>query len=78
MWEILMCGVKPFQGVRNNEVIDKLENGERLPLPPNSPPMSLYNLMCNCWSYEPLQRPTASTVKLHLQYVNIRITRRKI
>lgn len=28
-WEILMMGVKPFQGVKNSEVIGKLENGER-------------------------------------------------
>ncbi|GIX92327.1 focal adhesion kinase 1 [Caerostris extrusa] len=52
MWEILMFGVKPFQGVRNNDVIVKIENGERLPLPPNCPPR-LYSLMSQCWSYEP-------------------------
>ena len=29
-----MLGVKPFQGVKNSDVIGKLENGERLALPP--------------------------------------------
>ncbi len=29
-----MLGVKPFQGVKNSDVIGKLENGERLSLPP--------------------------------------------
>jgi len=49
MWEILMFGVKPFAGVQNNDVIGKIENGERLPLPPNCPPR-LYALMSQCWS----------------------------
>lgn len=29
MWEILMFGVKPFVGIHNNSVIEKIENGER-------------------------------------------------
>jgi hypothetical protein len=28
-WEILMLGVKPFHGVKNSEVIGKLENGKQ-------------------------------------------------
>ncbi|XP_046865736.1 focal adhesion kinase 1 isoform X1 [Drosophila willistoni] len=62
IWEILMLGVKPFQGVKNSDVISKLENGERLPLPPNCPPR-LYSLMSQCWSYEPLKRPNFKRVK---------------
>ncbi|XP_054707626.1 focal adhesion kinase 1-like [Uloborus diversus] len=62
MWEILMFGVKPFQGVRNNDVIVKIENGERLPLPPNCPPR-LYSLMSQCWSYEPSKRPSFKEMK---------------
>ncbi|KAL1441107.1 hypothetical protein MTO96_008849 [Rhipicephalus appendiculatus] len=54
MWEILMLGVKPFQGVKNNDVIGRIEDGERLPLPPDCPPR-LYSLMSQCWSYEPFQ-----------------------
>jgi hypothetical protein len=62
VWEILMFGVKPFQGVKNNDVIGKIEAGERLALPIGCPP-SLYNLMCVCWSYEPSKRPCFSDVK---------------
>ncbi|CAG4939517.1 unnamed protein product [Colias eurytheme] len=62
MWEILMLGVKPFSGVKNNDVIGKLENGERLALPPRCPPR-LYSLMSRCWAYEPSHRPTASHLK---------------
>ncbi|XP_072948430.1 focal adhesion kinase 1 [Epargyreus clarus] len=62
MWEILMLGVKPFSGVKNNDVIGKLENGERLALPPRCPPR-LYSVMSRCWAYEPSQRPPAHALK---------------
>lgn len=66
MWEILMFGVKPFQGVKNNEVIAKLENGERLALPSHCPPR-LYSLMSQCWSYEPSKRPNFKDIRENLQ-----------
>ena len=66
MWEILTYGVKPFQGVRNSAVIDKIEAGERLPLPPSCPPPALYNLMSACWSYDSSTRPSANEVKMRL------------
>ncbi|XP_076296807.1 protein tyrosine kinase 2 Fak isoform X3 [Lasioglossum baleicum] len=62
MWEILMLGVKPFQGVKNHDVIHKLENGERLALPNHCPPR-LYSLMSQCWSYEPSKRPTFREIR---------------
>ncbi|KAE8748456.1 Focal adhesion kinase 1 variant 2 [Frankliniella occidentalis] len=62
MWEILMLGVKPFQGVKNNDVIGKIENGERLALPARCPPR-LYSLMSSCWSYEPSKRPSFKDIK---------------
>lgn len=61
-WEILMYGVKPFQGIKNSEVIGKLENGERLALPVNCPPR-LYSLMSQCWNYEPSKRPDFKNIK---------------
>ncbi|TDG42888.1 hypothetical protein AWZ03_010708 [Drosophila navojoa] len=68
IWEILMLGVKPFQGVKNSDVITKLENGERLPLPPNCPPR-LYSLMSQCWAYEPLKRPNFKRIKETLEEI---------
>ncbi|KAG1659462.1 Focal adhesion kinase 1 [Nymphon striatum] len=67
IWEILMMGVKPFQGVKNNDVVGRIENGERLPLPENCPPR-LYSLMSQCWSYEPSKRPTFQDVRTVLSY----------
>ncbi|XP_076085718.1 focal adhesion kinase 1-like isoform X5 [Mytilus galloprovincialis] len=68
IWEILMYGIKPFQGVKNNDVIGKIENGERLPLPPGCPP-AMYNLMCACWSYEPTNRPSFADTKGRLSEI---------
>ncbi|XP_021926786.1 focal adhesion kinase 1 isoform X4 [Zootermopsis nevadensis] len=62
MWEILMLGVKPFQGVKNNDVIGKIESGERLALPQNCPPR-LYSLMSQCWAYEPSKRPSFKDIR---------------
>ncbi|XP_022097086.1 focal adhesion kinase 1-like isoform X2 [Acanthaster planci] len=68
MWEILMYGVKPFQGVKNNDVIGRIENGERLPMPAGCPP-TLYSVMTLCWSYEPSKRPTFQDLKLRLHEI---------
>lgn len=62
MWETLMLGVKPFKDVKNNDVIGKIENGDRLPLPKICPPC-LYSLMLQCWSYEPSKRPSFKEIK---------------
>ncbi|XP_071498719.1 focal adhesion kinase 1-like [Diadema antillarum] len=68
MWEILMYGVKPFQGVKNNDVIGRIENGERLPMPPACPP-TLYSVMTLCWSYEPSKRPNFKDLKTRLHEI---------
>ncbi|XP_040287585.1 focal adhesion kinase 1 isoform X4 [Bufo bufo] len=68
MWEILMYGVKPFQGVKNNDVIGRIENGERLPMPPNCPP-TLYSLMTKCWAYDPSRRPRFTELKTQLSTI---------
>ncbi|CAD5111829.1 DgyrCDS1098 [Dimorphilus gyrociliatus] len=65
MWEILMFGVKPLQGIKNNDVIRKIEAGERL-LKPENCSGSLYELMCSCWTYEPSGRPHFSFIKKRL------------
>ncbi|XP_051991759.1 focal adhesion kinase 1-like isoform X14 [Xyrauchen texanus] len=68
MWEILMFGIKPFQGVKNNDVIGRIENGERLAMPPNCPP-TLYSLMTKCWSYDPSKRPRFTELKTQLSAI---------
>lgn len=68
-----MYGVKPFQGVKNNDVIGRIENGERLAMPPNCPP-TLYSLMTKCWAYDPSKRPRFTELKGQLRSVHIRLS----
>uniref|UniRef100_A0A8C1SSW8 non-specific protein-tyrosine kinase n=1 Tax=Cyprinus carpio TaxID=7962 RepID=A0A8C1SSW8_CYPCA len=68
MWEILMFGIKPFQGVKNNDVIGRIENGERLAMPLNCPP-TLYSLMTKCWAYDPSKRPRFTELKTQLSTI---------
>uniref|UniRef100_A0A3Q2Y590 Focal adhesion kinase 1 n=1 Tax=Hippocampus comes TaxID=109280 RepID=A0A3Q2Y590_HIPCM len=68
MWEILMYGIKPFQGVKNNDVIGRIENGERLAMPPQCPP-TLYSLMTKCWSYDPSKRPRFTELQTQLSTI---------
>lgn len=63
-----MYGIKPFQGVKNNDVIGRIENGERLAMPPQCPP-TLYSLMTKCWSYDPSKRPRFNELKTQLRYL---------
>uniref|UniRef100_A0A672T3N4 Focal adhesion kinase 1 n=1 Tax=Sinocyclocheilus grahami TaxID=75366 RepID=A0A672T3N4_SINGR len=68
MWEILMFGIKPFQGVKNNDVIGRIENGERLAMPQNCPP-TLYSLMTKCWTYDPSKRPRFTELQTQLSTI---------
>lgn len=65
VWEIFSFGVKPFEGIKNSLVINKIENGDRPPLPEICPP-SLYNLLLHCWRYEPTERPNVKQVESFL------------
>lgn len=63
-----MLGKKPFQGVKNSEVIGLIERDERL-TKPNRCPDSLYDLMLKCWRYDPDRRPTFRYVRHTIQGV---------
>lgn len=63
MWEILTMGKKPFQGIANADVIDQIENGVRLPLPGAYCPKRLFELLQDCWAYEPTNRPTFQRIE---------------
>lgn len=63
-----MRGVKPFVGIKNDEVISKIELGERLPLPAEAP-APLFGLMNRCWSYDPDTRPNFKLVEATVAHV---------
>uniref|UniRef100_A0A0N5CHV0 PK_Tyr_Ser-Thr domain-containing protein n=1 Tax=Strongyloides papillosus TaxID=174720 RepID=A0A0N5CHV0_STREA len=66
IWEILSYGQKPWQGIRNHEVILKLEQGIRLDIPMGCPTI-VYDLLYSMWNYERSQRPSMEDIKDNLQ-----------
>lgn len=50
----------------NAEVLQKVENGYRMPCPGGCPP-SLYDIMLQCWHKEPDKRPTFETLQWKME-----------
>ncbi|XP_073974449.1 tyrosine-protein kinase Abl isoform X2 [Rhodnius prolixus] len=57
LWEIATYGMSPYPGVDLTEVYHMLEKGYRMECPPGCPP-KIYDLMRQCWQWEPQDRPT--------------------
>ncbi|XP_053169482.1 tyrosine-protein kinase Mer isoform X2 [Hemicordylus capensis] len=66
MWEIATRGMTPYPGVQNHEIYDYLLHGHRLKQPEGCLD-ELYEIMCSCWRADPMDRPTFSELKLHLE-----------
>ncbi|XP_026798311.1 tyrosine-protein kinase SYK isoform X4 [Pangasianodon hypophthalmus] len=66
MWEAFSYGQKPYKGMKGNEVIQMIENGERMAAPPSCPP-EMYNLMIKCWTYRAEERPGFAVVEPRLR-----------
>lgn len=65
-WELFQYGeLRPWSHIRNNQVLLAIEAGQRLPQPANCP-IRLYQLMLQCWSYAPVQRPKFRDLKQNL------------
>ena len=47
----------PWGKMTNKEVIEAIENGQRMPIPKTFGPESIIELMNECWKEEPNQRP---------------------
>ncbi|KTF95489.1 hypothetical protein cypCar_00024590 [Cyprinus carpio] len=67
VWEIMSRGKQPFHWLDNRDVINQLEQGNRLPKPEQCPP-ALYSLMTRCWSYDPRERPTFTELACNIRY----------
>lgn len=63
-----MYGVKPWQGVRNQDIILRIEKGERLRRP-DCCPKSLYEFLITMWSIEPYDRPTMLDTKQFMEHL---------
>ncbi|XP_047470761.1 LOW QUALITY PROTEIN: vascular endothelial growth factor receptor 2-like [Penaeus chinensis] len=60
LWELFTLGSTPYPGVEvNKDFLTFLENGNRMDRPKYAN-QEIYRLLLECWSVEPLDRPTFS------------------
>ena len=57
LWEIATYGMSPYPGVELTDVYQLLESGYRMECPPGCPGR-IYDLMRQCWNWEPAERPS--------------------
>ncbi|KAH3764886.1 tyrosine-protein kinase FRK [Pelomyxa schiedti] len=57
LWELISHHPPAILGYRGKEFLQFLQSGKRLPQP-NGCPSVLYDLMLQCWTADPLRRPT--------------------
>ncbi|OQR72636.1 tyrosine-protein kinase Src64B-like [Tropilaelaps mercedesae] len=59
LYELITFGQIPYPGMPNRQVIEYIEQGNRMPKPQGVEcPDSVYQCMVHCWDAEPEKRPT--------------------
>ncbi|KAM5235305.1 tyrosine-protein kinase receptor TYRO3 [Ctenodactylus gundi] len=66
MWEIMTRGQTPYAGIENAEIYNYLIGGNRLKQPPECLE-DVYDLMYQCWSADPKQRPSFTCLRMALE-----------
>ncbi|XP_013794261.1 tyrosine-protein kinase transmembrane receptor Ror2-like [Limulus polyphemus] len=57
LWEVFSFGLQPYYGLTHEEVVKYVQEGNILSCQDNTP-SSIYNLMKNCWTRKPSNRPS--------------------
>ncbi|XP_063548484.1 tyrosine-protein kinase Shark [Cydia strobilella] len=74
LWEMFSYGKQPYGDMRGTEAIQIVESGGRLERPEECPD-EIYQVMLDCWEYNPDRRPTfgllVDVFSQHPDYVNI-------
>jgi len=65
LYEIITFGKNPYAGMSNQQVVDEVEKGYRMPIPEGCPE-NLYHLMLQCWNENPEERPNFLQIKKEL------------
>nr|XP_044621043.1 tyrosine-protein kinase receptor TYRO3 isoform X2 [Equus asinus] len=68
MWEIMTRGQTPYAGIENAEIYNYLIGGNRLKQPPDCLE-DVYELMYQCWSADPKQRPSFTCLRMELENI---------
>ncbi|CAF0736648.1 unnamed protein product [Brachionus calyciflorus] len=77
IWEIMSFGEKPFQGIKNPDVIKLIEEKQRLDKPEKCP-NELYKLMLQCWEYDSSKRPNFSQLKNSIDFIYTQYKDKKV
>ncbi|CAC5362937.1 TNK2 [Mytilus coruscus] len=63
LWEMFTYGAEPWMGYNGSQILHMIDvEGKRLQRP-NHCPNDIYQLMLQCWSYKPQDRPTFPALK---------------
>ena len=68
LWEIATYGMSPYPGVELTEVYQLLESGYRMECPPGCP-ARIYDLMKQCWNWEPNERPSFHDIHFAMEHM---------
>ena len=61
LWEIMSFGEEPYDKMEIFTLVQKLQEGYRMPAPKNCPDKA-YQLMISCWLEDPQQRPSFAQI----------------
>ncbi|CAB3992692.1 tyrosine- kinase Fer isoform X1 [Paramuricea clavata] len=70
LWETYSLGNTPYPGKGNKETREQVDRGYRMP-PPLGTPTAIYDLMKQCWEYEPKDRPQFRTIRAKLMQIKL-------
>ncbi|XP_016390769.1 activated CDC42 kinase 1-like isoform X1 [Sinocyclocheilus rhinocerous] len=63
LWEMFTHGQEPWVGLNGSQILHKIDReGERL-IKPEDCPQDIYNVMLQCWSPKPEDRPTSVSLR---------------
>ena len=66
LYEIITYGRSPYPTMASSEVLDKIQQGYRMPCPDNCP-KKYHDIMLYCWLVDPASRPTFETLQWQLE-----------
>ena len=70
LYEIVTYGRFPYPGMNNQQVLEAVPVGYRMPCP-HGCPESLYEVMLECWKDEANHRPTFETLQRKLEQLKL-------